>query len=219
MKKLIQLSATPALLAGMTALSPGAAQAQSLLDDMNFYIGATGGYLSGDADHKEKEEDGDVNTVGTDADLGILSLIAGIDTHTAGGWLFGIEGDIGLPVGSYPNDDFVSEEFQWTDMNYNAHLRGRVGARFGDADVFVAAGLAVAEFEQEVDENEDTHTLVGLSLGAGVDWFFTDRLRARIEILHDDYDREDTFFDSDAGSQYSGDWTDTTVRGGLLFQF
>jgi hypothetical protein len=50
-----------------------------------------------------------------------------------------------------------------------------------------------------------------------VDWFFTDRLRARIEILHDDYGREDTI--SYTSTQYSSDWTDTTLRGGLLFQF
>lgn len=221
MKKLIQLSATPALVAGMAALSPGAAEAQSLLDDMNFYIGATGGYLSGDAEHRQDRNDGEVFFRGTDADLGILSVIAGIDTHTEGDWLFGIEGDIGLPVGDYPNDSNVNEDMKWTDMNYNAHLRGRVGARFGNADVFVAAGLAVAEFEQEDNGSTRHETLTGLSLGAGVDWFFTDRLRARVEILHDDYGREDTIFTSFLGTtnQYSGDWTDTTLRGGLLFQF
>ncbi|WP_119388463.1 hypothetical protein [Taklimakanibacter lacteus] len=101
MKKLIQLSATPALMAGMTALSPAVADAQSLLDDMNFYIGATGGYLSGEAEHRYSANDVNIET---DEDIGILSAIVGIDTRSDG-WLFGIEGDIGLPLGDFGDND------------------------------------------------------------------------------------------------------------------
>ncbi|WP_119388464.1 outer membrane protein [Taklimakanibacter lacteus] len=101
-------------------------------------------------------------------------------------------------------------------MNYNAHLRARAGRSFGSADVFIAAGLAIAEFENENNSQteSDDFTLTGFSIGAGVDWPVTERLKARVEILHDDYGRKSTVQDN-----YSGDWTDTTLRGGLLFQF
>jgi opacity protein-like surface antigen len=217
MKKLVRLSATPALIAGMTAFAPGAADAQSLLDGLNFHVGATGGVLSGDADFEDQSDFGGTDTESTDADLGILSVIAGIDHRMESGMFLGVEGDIGLPVGDYPNDEETPSDMKWSDMNYNAHLRGRVGARLGQVDVFVAAGLAVAEFEQEHSDGDDKTTLTGLSLGAGVDWFFMDSLAVRLEILRDDYGRKNTrrVFNE----QYSGDWTDTTVRGGLLFQF
>ena len=49
-----------------------------------------------------------------------------------------------------------------------------------------------------------------------MDWAFSDRMKARVEILHDDYGREDTL--TLGSNDYTGDWSDTTVRGGLLFQ-
>lgn len=216
MKKLIQLSATPALMAGMTALSPGAADAQSLLDDMNFYIGATAGYLSGEAENRDNAFGGS-QTFESDQDLGILSALAGVSTHIDG-WLLGIEGDIGLPTDDFSDDPSTPNDTEWQDMNYNAHLRARVGRRFGDVDIFIAGGLAVTELEQDFTSGPQTFkdkvTLTGYSLGVGADWAFSDLLTARVEILHDEYGRESLIFNN-----YTGDWADTTVRGGLLFQF
>lgn len=215
-KKLFQYSATPALLAGMAALSP-TASAQSPFDDVNFYIGATGGYMSGTAKHEADWNGGGGSDALTRANLGIFSAIAGIDTRS-NGWLFGLEGDIGLPLGDYPHDDEVSNEFQWSDMKYNAHVRARVGRTVDNIDLFIAAGLAVAKFDLENWNGDDySATLTGFSIGGGVDWAFNDLLKARVEILYDDYGNEDTF-DSN-GDQYSGDWSDVTVRGGLLFTF
>jgi outer membrane immunogenic protein len=213
MKKLIKLSATPALVAGMTALTVGTVGAQSLFDDMNFYVGATGGVMSWEANHRF--DPGNGSGFDTDDTLGILSALAGITTHTEDGWLFGIEGDIGLPLGGDLDDEDIDPGNQWSDMNYDAHVRARVGRRFGGADVFLAGGLAIIELEQDVDgANSNTHTLTGFTVGGGVDWAFTDSLIARVELLYDEYGREETF-----GNDYSGDWSDTTVRGGLLFQF
>jgi len=215
-KKLFQYSATPALLAGMAALSP-TASAQSLFDDVNFYVGATGGYLSGRAEHELNRNNGTSDSEVTTDNLGILSAIAGIDTRS-NGWLFGVEGDIGLPLGDYPHDDDIMDEMQWTDFKYNAHLRARVGRSVDNVDLFIAAGLAIAKFKS-VDDDDESHssTLTGFSIGGGVDWAFNDLLKARVEILYDDYGSEDTF--NSFSTQYSGDWSDVTVRGGLLFTF
>lgn len=218
MKKLIQFSATPALLAGMAALSPTmAADMQPLSDDVNFYVGATGGYMFGRAKHEADWNSGGSDSETTKADLGILSAIAGIDTRS-NGWLFGIEGDIGLPLGGISNDDDVSDEMQWSDMKYNAHLRARVGRSIDNIDLFIAGGLAVAKLEvEEFNGDDHSSTLTGFTIGGGVDWAFNDLLKARVEVLYDDYGSEDTFEDN--GDQYSGDWSDVTVRGGLLFTF
>ncbi|MBK1871271.1 outer membrane protein [Aestuariivirga sp. YIM B02566] len=221
MKKLIKLSATPAIIAGMTALSSTAslaadADVQSSFDDVNFYIGATGGYLTGTAKHEVEYSGGGSDSDTTKADLGILSAIVGVDVRS-NGWLFGIEGDIGIPLGDFPDDNDVSEEMQWSDMKYNAHLRARVGRSVDNIDLFIAGGLAIAKFESIDwdDENRNT-TLTGFTIGGGVDWAFNDLLKARVEVLYDDYGDEDTFGDN---TQYSGDWSDVTVRGGLLFTF
>jgi outer membrane immunogenic protein len=103
-------------------------------------------------------------------------------------------------------------------MDYDAHVRARVGHRFGQADVFIAGGLAITELQQDDSEFDvhETKTLTGFTIGAGVDWPITENMIARVEVLHDDYGKVDT-----AGnfSGYTGDWADTTVRGGLLFHF
>lgn len=222
MKKLIWLSATPAFIAGMAALSPSmAADVVPLPDDVNdvnFYIGATGGYMWGKAKHDVDWNNGGSDSETTKADLGILSVIAGIDTRS-NGWLFGIEGDIGVPLGDFPTDNDVSDEMQWSDMKYNAHLRARVGRSIDNIDLFIAGGLAVAKLEvEEFNGDDHSSTLTGFTIGGGVDWAFSDLLKARLEVLYDDYGSEDTFEDN-SGDQYSGDWSDVTVRGGLLFTF
>jgi outer membrane immunogenic protein len=212
MKKLVRLSATPAFVVGMAALTPGAADAQSLLDDVNFYVGAAGGFMSGESSHHD--------AIGNDVDrhdnFGIVSAIAGA-TVRSDDWLFGVEGDIGLPLGDDLDEEDFEDVLQWEDMNFNAHVRGRVGRRFGSADLFIAAGLAVAEFDQkeESDGATESYTLTGFSIGAGVDWPIMESLIARVEILHDDYSAVDTT----RFQGYTGDWADTTFRGGLLFQF
>jgi outer membrane immunogenic protein len=197
-------------MAGVTALS-GAAAAQSPFDEVNFYIGATAGYLSGES------EIGGSNKRESDQDIGILSALAGVSTHIDG-WLLGIEGDIGLPTDDFSNEQSISDQAEWSEMNYNAHIRARIGRRFGDVDVFIAGGLAVTELEQEFEDFgqtiKDKKTLTGYSLGVGADWAFSDHLTARVELLQDEYDSKSLIF-----SNYTGDWSDTVLRGGLLFQF
>src|SRR4029079_15362024 len=141
----------------------------------------------------------------------------GIDTRS-GDWLFGVEGDIGLPLGDDLDDPDIPGLIQWSDMDYDAHLRARIGHRFGAADVFIAGGLAITELKQKDSEFDvhETKTLTGFSIGGGVDWPIAENLTARVEILYDDYGKVDTAGDF---SGYTGDWSDTTVRGGLLFQF
>ncbi len=219
MKKLIQLSATPALIAGMTALSSTVSLAadievQTPSDEFNFYVGATGGYLWGKGKH---EEDGDFGET-TKGDAAIISAIAGVDMRTADGWLFGIEGDIGLPLGEFDEDDDLTPVKQWSEMQYNAHVRARVGRSIDNVDLFIAGGLAIGKFKlEDWDGHDYGATLTGFTIGGGVDWAFNDLIKARVEVLYDDYGNEDTFDIND--NQYSGDWSDVTVRGGLLFTF
>lgn len=219
MKKLIHLSATPALIAGMAALTPAfAADVEPLPSEsnVNVYVGVVGGYMWGEAGFTDKWP-GNTWSENSDADLGILSAIAGIDMRSDG-WLYGLEADIGVPLGSFPDDNDLPPVMQWSDMNYNAHLRARVGRSIDNVDIFIAGGLAIAQMESEdFDGDHETSTLTGFTIGGGVDWAFSDLLKARLEVLYDDYGEEDTFDIDD--DQYSGDWSDITVRGGLLFTF
>lgn len=221
MKKLIRLSATPALVAGMTALSSTATLAADIevppSDDMNFYIGATGGYLWGKGKHEEDFGGGGSADETTKGDVGIISAIAGVDMRSDG-WLYGIEADIGLPLGNFDEDDDVSPLMQWSEMKYNAHVRARVGRSIDNVDLFIAGGLAIGRFElEDWDGDEYGTTLTGFTIGGGVDWAFNDLIKARLEVLYDDYGSADS---RDIGdNQYTGDWSDVTVRGGLLFTF
>ena len=156
------------------------------------YIGAHGGYLAGtvDAEYEGVPGGGDIDGV-------LAGLYAGYNWQQDG-MVFGAEGDFGL--GDVGGDGFVSPPppSPATDytyrLNWNAHLRGRIGLPADNALFYLAGGLAVASHTLGIDYGpplmtvgEDTQMHVGWTLGVGAELAPTDNMVLRVEYLYDDY--------------------------------
>jgi len=187
------------------------------------YLGAHVGYLWGDASLREEEE----STGGGDFD-GIIGGIIGGWNFQSGNWVFGIEGDFGWTgadgTGSVGDcqqcEDEVIEIYTY-DMDWNAHVRGRAGVTLGDEGrtlLFVAGGLALAEFHVGEDGYREGGTFTGWTIGGGVNHAFSNNFIAGLEVLYDDYGSK-TYEWGDEPETYKVDLDAITVRGTATYHF
>lgn len=147
-------------------------------------------------------------------------VFAGINMMTDT-MLLGIEGDIGVGTveGTFNDFTFDTESITST-IDWNAHLRGRIGVAMDSALFYLAGGLAVASNSVFVDaanlgEDEDSATHIGWTIGGGVELALTENVVGRAEYLYDDYGSADY---SLFGSDWSQDINSHTVRVGLSFR-
>jgi len=159
------------------------------------YFGGHVGYLWGNADiNREFGPD-----YGGDFDGFVGGGLAGWNFQS-GSWIFGIEGDFGWTGASGtggsscgPQFDCSDIDFYTYDMDWNAHVRGRVGMALGEEGrtvLFVAGGLAIADFkvgDRGLRGWSDGGTFTGWSVGGGVNHAFNNNVIAGLEVLYDDY--------------------------------
>jgi outer membrane immunogenic protein len=190
--------------AGLALLaSPAAAQT---FDWTGFYVGVHGGYFSGTVEVTEDEEryTGDLHGP-------IFGGLAGYNFQHESGVVFGVEGDFGIAHASgngvsnpCGGEDCQPDLYEYV-LNWNGHLRGRVGVPLGDDGRFMpffAAGLAFADYDVfENQQVEGSGVTLGVTVGAGVDLRLTDDLVGRGEVLFDHYG---TRTDEDYSSSLSG---------------
>ena len=173
-------------------------------DWSGLYLGVHAGYVFGDVD-----ADGD------DADIeGFLGgALVGYNMQSDS-LVFGIEADFG--IGDVDGEDFSAADLSY-EMKHNAHIRGRLGMDMDMFLPFIAAGLAVGNFEvtEQGGAADDTNTLWGFTIGAGVDVKASENLVIRAEYLYDDYGSKD--FDVYSGVDVGFDTH--TVRAALIWQF
>ena len=191
------------------------------------YIGGHIGYLWG---RTRVEEDGEVTEPNASTNGTIGGVLAGYNWQR-GPAVFGLEGDFGwtnahgtgttLP----PPPIVVTTQAPNTyDVNWNAHIRGRAGYAFDNWLLFIAGGLAVADFE--FHEGAITTTTIpgppggkfyGWSIGGGAEVAFTRNLVGRVEYLYDDYGHKD--YTGLTGDPYRVSFRAQTVRGALAWKF
>lgn len=98
---------------------------------------------------------------------------------------------------------FSTTSYITTDTSWNANLRGRLGYLLTPRLLFYGtAGAAVARIKSELvcpadtfvcnpafgtTQNSRSNTMLGWTLGAGVETFLTENLQARIEYSYTDY--------------------------------
>ena len=203
MKKLIGLGSMAAL--SISAVN-GFAIADPALDPrFSFYLGAHGGVVDGDALAQEN-----CCNYPSDGTNGIMGLLGGVNVDM-GSYFVGVEGDIGIYLDGelqFPGGNLTGIG----ELDWNGHLRGLVGTELGGVEIFAAGGLAIAEATFFEGSSRSTDVLYGWSAGIGVQGKVLSNASLRLEFIHDDYSNTD--FDS----QYSGNWTDNTVRGALIFE-
>jgi outer membrane immunogenic protein len=204
---LLAALASPALSADMVRPRPVAVPAPSW---SGAYVGVHAGYAWGRA---EVEDLGIVVDDGASVDGFIGGLLAGAN-FSMGGLVLGVEADGGIGSG---HGTLAGEDVSY-DLDWNAHLRARLGWDAGRLMPFVAAGVAFAGFSFTDDLGETTRaTYVAPSLGVGVDYRIGASLLVRAEYLHD-------FYSMGSGLIVLDDYTASlkstdTVRAALIYKF
>jgi outer membrane immunogenic protein len=179
--------------------------AEPVVDWSGLYLGGHAGYLWGDVD-VESFDDSDIKGF-------IWGALAGYNFQSDS-LVFGIEADFG--ISDADGSDFSSADLSY-ELKHNAHLRGRLGMDMDMFMPFIAAGLAVGKFE--VTETggavDDSNTMWGFTIGAGVDVRPMENLIIRAEYLFDDYGSKN--FDVNGGTGIGFDAH--TIRAALIWQF
>jgi outer membrane immunogenic protein len=229
---LAAITAAPSWAADMPLKAP-VLQAPPPFSWSGFYFGAHGGYLWG---HTRVEENGIVTERDARTNGAVAGLLAGINWQM-GATVVGFEADAGW-TRARGNGDVgcdgpcpivtVIELPNHYKINWTGHFRGRLGYASGDWLLFLAGGLAVADFRFEQGA---TITIInfpinpanvvagqvftGGSIGVGIERAFTPNLLGRIEYLHDEFGRKTYVIGSDS---YTVRLSSDTVRGALAWK-
>lgn len=157
------------------------------------YIGVQAGYLSG----------GGVTTFPGSDEFHLIDptgFAGGVVAGTAMQWgriVGGLEGDLSfvaakstINTGLVPDPTITQMQ---TAINWNSHVRGRLGYGFDRALIFAAGGLALAGVENKAFDNGAgatatwSDTRVGWTVGGGVEYRIAPQATVRLEYLYDNY--------------------------------
>lgn len=228
MKKLLLASVALAALSAAPAFAADAIIEEPMLP-VGFswtgaYIGVQGGYAWGSS-HMEfanvtsnPDPDGFLGGVyvGYNYQLG-NNIVLGVDADIA--WT-GIDGSDPVFAGGV----VVPGQRIEADVDWTAAIRGRVGYAVDRFLPYIAGGVAFADVNHQgfiapavgVGEQSDTYT--GWTIGAGLEYAFTDNLIVRGEYRYTDFGSED-YAAIPGFSAHSLDLSTHDVRIGLSYKF
>jgi len=163
-----------------------------------FYVGIEGG-----ADFLSVNVPGVTNN----PTAGLIGGVVGYNYEFPNRFVLGLEGDAGGVLGAKTTraglPPFV------TDASYFADIRGRVGYAIADrALLYVAGGVAFGDTKL----GTVSQGRVGYTVGAGLDYAFTNNFIGRVEYRYTDLGRQNL-----AGANLSQ--TSNAVLVGLLYKF
>jgi outer membrane immunogenic protein len=134
------------------------------------YVGIFGGYQSGPFT-VDGEGGGDFTASGW-----LAGLTVGFDKAVGGGLVLGVVGDIA-------RSDISSPDYNFAGFDWVGSLRGRLGFDGGAFLPYLTGGVAVAHL---YDLDVET-TLVGWTVGGGVEIAATDELSVDLQYRYSDY--------------------------------
>jgi outer membrane immunogenic protein len=181
-----------------------------------WYLGGHAGYLWGETtvwdDGILVEKDAKTNGF-------VGGLLTGFNWQT-GSWVLSLEGDFGWTnahgTGNNPSPP-PPPIVNHYDFNWTSHIRGRVGYAFDNVLVFVAGGLALADFDYSQTTGIQRGTVyTGWTIGGGFDYIFYRNWIVRLEYLHDEFGSKNYLIDAEP---YRVKLTGDTVRGALMYKF
>ena len=180
-----------------------------------FYLGAQAGYIWGDAD--TSYNDG-TSSISQNVDGFAGGLYGGYNWLLQNDFLIGLEGDINWANGSDSAENGTNEVK--IDENWEASLRLRVGKVIDDTWMpYITGGAAWTDLDVKYGPaggalKSDSGTMTGWTLGAGVEYKFTESLHAKLEYRYSDY--------GDFTENYKGmktDYTTNKVYMGISYKF
>jgi outer membrane immunogenic protein len=203
-----------------------------------FYIGAQVGYAWGDDENNFPANALVFNGVtyepfdsgfGGDNDSFLAGVHAGYN-YQFGSIVVGIEGDVEGLFGD-DEDEFdnivysapgvpATFAFSGNTLDWQGSIRARVGFAFDRAMIYATGGFAFGGvsggFSSALIDNGDD-TITGWTLGAGVEYAFTNNLTTRLEYRYTSFEGDDSVFN---GVSFGGDELDFhAIRVGLSYKF
>ena len=188
------LTAAVAFAAGSHGALAGemASQTMQTHDWTGLYVGAQVGYAFGDADHSfsngAPSDNSDPEGVFGGAHLGVM-----LQSNQL---VFGLEGDIEVTDidGSFQNTTGATSSGS-TEIDLQGSIRARVGYAFDRFLPYVTGGLAIADIDYGGGPAGGpccgySETSLGWTIGAGVQYAFSNSVSARIEYRFTDYGEE-----------------------------
>lgn len=163
------------------------------------YGGVFGGYTWGDADGVASSTDG------------AMGGIYGGYNWQFDNFVAGIEGDVG-----YSGANGTSAAGNEVDQNAFGSIRARFGYDMNPFLLYGTVGGAATGMEVTTAGGSDSNTLLGYTVGAGVETFLTENMTARLEYRYTDYGSEDFEI---GGTTISSGFDDHSVRAGIGFKF
>jgi outer membrane immunogenic protein len=187
------------------------------------YLGLSAGYGWGDSEHFYDRND-DHGTASNELTGGLGSITAGYNWVSPGGFLYGIEGDLGL-MDLSADDKVIFDGHVWK-AEYGPFwgtLRARAGWLWGNTLLYATGGLAITEVNEVGIGDADGQTATnrdvrsGWVLGGGIEHAFAPGLTAKLEYLHMDFGRYDGL--SENQERYYFDSKIDLIRTGINMKF
>ena len=140
------------------------------------YVGVHGGYGWGKGDATAADGNSSDNFDG-----GRIGGFAGYNWQLSNGFVAGVEGDVNYDW----NENSYTGGFDM-DTGFSGSVRGRVGFAMDRALVYAAGGWTATNVSLDGPVSDD-EMLNGWTVGAGVDFAFTDSMFGRLEYRFNDY--------------------------------
>jgi outer membrane immunogenic protein len=194
-----------------------------------FYVGGQVGYGWNANDNDFVLPGGFVVQSGDFGDEGdgfLAGVHAGYNVQF-GSFVVGVEGDIEGVFGDDDDEDvvivgpdgvFTNYGFAGSALDWQGSIRARAGFAFDRALIYATGGFAFAGLSDGFGiVGDDDDTLTGWTLGAGVEYAFTNNLTTRLEYRYTNFDGgSNVFNDVDLGDN---EIEFHTVRVGLSYKF
>lgn len=159
----------------------------------------------------EYDEHGGTYEIGN---TGGLAAISGGYNWQLGATVVGVETQLTFSdlAESYEVDSVLAE----TAMEQSASIRTRAGMAVGDTMLYVLGGITAADVES-MNGGDTSGTYTGLTVGAGVEQFFTDRMSWTAEGTYTLFDGQGDADTTDNGYYSTADLT--TLAAGVNYYF
>jgi outer membrane immunogenic protein len=189
-------------------------------DWTGFYVGAQIGYAWAQAD---STFNAGFPSLDYDADGVVGGVHVGYNAQF-NQIVVGLEGD--LEASSVSGDDAAGGglgSYSEAELNWQGSIRARLGYAFDNVLPYITGGVAFGDWDLSaaaptvlgtVDSSE---TLVGWTIGAGVEYAFTQNVTARVEYRYTDYGDENVAIGN--GLTNNVDLDSHAVRVGISYKF
>ncbi|WP_018902553.1 outer membrane protein [Rhizobium sp. 2MFCol3.1] len=152
-------------------------QAAPVFTWTGFYTGLQGGGAWGN---------GDFSGIGSsNMNGGLITGFAGYNWQLDNSIVLGVEGDVSY---NWNSEDVGVNSYKF---DTTGSVRARVGYALDHALLYGAAGWTGARGHVDTPVGSDSATFSGWTVGAGVDYAFTDNVFGRLEYRYNDYGSKD----------------------------